>query len=145
MFYHLQRRRLDDALPGLLMKCLERGWRVVVQVGSDERCDALDAHLWTFREDAFLPHGTIKDGGVDTQPIVLTTGTGNPNGADVRFLIDAVEPGDLSGYARAVYLFDGNDSDAVAAARERWREAKDAGHEVTYWQQNDRGRWEKQA
>jgi DNA polymerase-3 subunit chi len=42
-------------------------------------------------------------------------------------------------------LFDGRDPDALAAARANWRNAKEAGHDVTYWKEDSSGRWEKQA
>ena len=35
-FYHLERQPLDSVLPKLLSMSLERGWRVVVQAGSEE-------------------------------------------------------------------------------------------------------------
>jgi DNA polymerase-3 subunit chi len=145
LFYHLDRQPLERVLPELLEKCLERGWRAVVQVGSEERRDALDAHLWTYREEAFLPHGTVKDGSAEVQPIWLTVGPENPNGAAVRFLADGVEMAELNAYTRVVVLFDGNDQDAVQRARAAWKSVKAAGHEVTYWQQSERGRWEKKA
>lgn len=145
MFYHLQRRPLESVLPTLLQKSLERGWRVVVQFGSIERCTALDAHLWTFAEESFLPHGTLADGEPEGQPIYLTTGPDNPNHAEIRFLVDGAGFCDLAPYERVVLIFDGNDQDAVEAARQTWREVKSAGHDVTYWQQSDRGRWEKKA
>ena len=88
LFYHLQSQPLERVLPELLEKSLERKWRAVVQVGSEERRDALDAHLWTFRDEGFLPHGTIKDGHAGAQPVYLTTDEDNPNGAEVRFLAD---------------------------------------------------------
>lgn len=143
LFYHLDRQPLERILPDLLEKCLERGWRAVVQVGSEERRDALDAHLWTYREEGFLPHGTVKDGSAEAQPIWLTVGTENPNAANVRFLADGVELVDVPAYARVVVLFDGNDADAVQRARASWTAVKAAGHEATYWQQSERGRWEK--
>mgnify|MGYP003348043354 CR=1 FL=1 len=31
------------------------------------------------------------------------------------------------------------------AARDRWKKLKEAGHTLTYWQQNERGAWEKKA
>ena len=68
-------------MPALLEKSLERGWRVVVQASSEERVDALDAHLWTWRDDFFLPHGTARQGGGPHQPILLTVSDDNPNGA----------------------------------------------------------------
>jgi DNA polymerase-3 subunit chi len=145
LFYQLGRQPLDRVLPGLLEKTLERGWRAVVQVGGEERLESLDALLWSYREDSFLPHGTVKDGFADQQPIFLTTGDGNPNGAHVRFLVDGADCSERDGYARIVYLFDGRDEDGRAKAREQWKAAKDAGFSVTYWQQNEKGRWEKKA
>ncbi len=47
------------------------------------------------------------------------------------------------GYSRVVVLFDGNDPDAVDQARAQFGEARKGGHDVTYWQQNAGGRWEK--
>ena len=144
LFYHLQRQPLERVLPSLLERSVERGWRAVVQAASDERVEALDAHLWTYRDDSFLPHGTARDGEAAAQPIVLTTTDGNPNGAKVRFLIEgAPVPADAASYDRIVLLFDGEDEDALAAARARWTEAKAQGFDVTYWQTDEQGRWVK--
>jgi DNA polymerase III subunit chi len=146
LFYHLQRQPVEQVLPTLLERSIERGWRVVVQAATDERIEALDAHLWTYRDDGFLPHGTARDSEAAAQPILLTTADHNPNGANVRFLIEgAAMPADASTYARIVLLFDGEDDDAVAAARVRWNEAKAQGFDVTYWQSDDQGRWVKKA
>ena len=145
-FYHLQGRRLEGALPPLLEKSLERGWRVVVQAGSDERIEAIDAFLWTYSDDSFLPHATARDPHLSEQPIVLTLGQDNPNEAHVRVLLDGVDvPPDASSYQRIMLLFDGQDPDAVAAARARWQEARAKGFAVTYWRQDPQGRWERQA
>lgn len=146
LFYHLQRQPIERVLPQLLERSVERGWRAVVQAASDERLDALDAHLWTYRDDSFLPHGTARDAEAAMQPILLTTADDNPNGAAVRFLIDgAPVPPDAASYARIVLLFDGEDEEALAAARQRWGEAKAKGFEVTYWQTDEQGRWVKKA
>jgi len=145
LFYHLEHQPLERVLPSLVERTLERGWRAVVQAGSEERVEALDTLLWTYREDSFLPHGTRRDGNVGAQPIYLTSNEDNPNGAGVRFLVDGAETAELSSYDRVVYLFDGRDAAAVAKAREHWKAAKGAGCEVTYWQQSSEGRWEKKA
>jgi DNA polymerase-3 subunit chi len=145
LFYHLERQPLERVLPELLEKCLQRQWRVVVEMGSPERCEALDAHLWTYREDGFLPHGTAKDGRAAAQPVFLTTDGENPNRATVRFLADGAEMADFSGYERVVLLFDGGDPQAVERARESWTAARAAGHAATYWQQNERGGWERKS
>jgi DNA polymerase-3 subunit chi len=145
LFYHLERQPLERVLPSLIEKSLERGWRVVVQAGSEERIEALDTVLWTYKEDSFLPHGRKADGRADRQPVYLTTGEENPNGAKIRFLVDGTEAGATAGYLRLVYLFDGHDPTALDTARRQWRTLKDAGLAVTYWQQSDAGRWEKKA
>lgn len=145
LFYHLERQSLEAVLPTLVEKCLERSWRVVVQAGSRERRDALDSLLWTYRDDSFLPHGTSADGPGEDQPVFLTAEDDNPNGATVRFLVDRATPGELEPYQRVVFLFDGNDPDALAEARNRWRAVKAEGHELTYWQQSPAGRWERKA
>jgi DNA polymerase-3 subunit chi len=146
LFYHLQRQPLERVLPALLEKSIERGWRVVVQAASEERAEALDAHLWVFRDDSFLPHGTWREGEAREQPILLTIHDDNPNGASVLFLIDGVPlPADVASYQRVVLLFDGEDPDAVDAARARWSEAKQNGFAVTYWQPDEAGRWQRKA
>jgi DNA polymerase-3 subunit chi len=144
LFYHLQRQPIEKVLPVLIEKSLERGWRVAVQSSSEERIEALDAYLWTYRDDGFLPHGTYKENTAAVQPVLLTVHADNPNGACIRFLIDdSGLPGDAAAYERVVLLFDGEDPDALEAARGRWRQAKNQGFEVTYWQADERGRWQR--
>lgn len=144
LFYHLQRVSLDKVLPGLLERSLERGWRCCVEA-SQERAKALDDLLWTYADDSFLPHGLESDDG-EHQPVVLVSNNGNPNAADIRFLVDgALIPENIENYQRIVLVFDGTDSSAIEAAREQWKLAQARGLAATYWQQNDAGRWEKRA
>jgi len=143
LFYHLERQGLERVLPTLVEKTLERGWRAVVQAGSQERLAAIDQALWTYKDDSFLAHGTAKDGHAADQPVYLTTGNDTPNGAGVRFLVDGAEADTFEGFVRIVYMFDGNDADAVSRARTQWTAAKSAGCPVTYWQQSAAGKWEK--
>jgi len=144
-FYHLERRTLEEVLPTLLERSLERGWRAVVQAASEERVEALDTLLWTYREESFLAHGTARDGQPGAHPIYLTSGGDNPNEAQVRFLVDGAELADAAPYARVVYVFDGRDEDAVAQARAEWQKAKEQGFSVSYWQQDAQGHWQQKA
>jgi DNA polymerase-3 subunit chi len=144
-FYHLEQRTLEEVLPTLLQRSIAKGWRAAVQAPSEERIEALDTLLWTFTDESFLAHGTVRDGSASAQPIYLTTGNDNPNGAQVRFLIDGAELDDPSTYARIVFLFDGRDEEAVARARAEWQEARTQGHAVSYWQQDTEGRWQQKA
>ena len=144
LFYHLEQRPLEAVIPLLLEKTVERGWRAVIEVGSTERAEALDAHLWTYREDSFLAHGVAGEPTDALQPILITTATDNPNGAVVRFFVDRAVPLTADGYQRIVYLFSGHDPDAVSEARVAWKSLL-AGNTVTYWQQEPDGRWVKKA
>lgn len=144
LFYHLEKSTLEQELPGMLSRSLERGWRVVVKFGTDERLNALNAHLWAHDDASFLPHGSAADGNAEDQPIWLTVGDDNPNGASVRFLVDGAGAPDFSGYDRIVFMFDSADAEATARAREAWKAARSASEDATYWRQSERGRWEKQ-
>jgi DNA polymerase-3 subunit chi len=141
-FYHLLTTPLDRALPRLLERALAQGYRIVVRAASADRVEHLNAVLWVYDDSSFLPHGSDRDGNADSQPIWLTDGGDNPNAATMLVLVDGAAPGDLTQYARCADLFDGSDSEAVEAARHRWRLAKAAGHMLTYWQQTGAG-WEK--
>jgi DNA polymerase-3 subunit chi len=142
-FYHLRTTTLERALPQILEKMLARGDRVVVMAGSNERVEALNAVLWTYNDRAFLPHGSSRDGFAEDQPIWLTTTEENPNGASMLVLADGTTASDVGAWGSAVEIFDGGDESAVAAARERWKAYKAAGHALTYWKQSENGRWEK--
>ncbi len=149
-FYHLERTPLDRVLPDLLTKTLDRGWRAIVRAGSAERVQALDSHLWTYQDESFLPHGTAAQGQAAHQPVLLTTGEENPNGAQALFLVDGadfpeLETGAFEAFERCILLFDGTDQEALASARAAWKQAKDHDLETSYWQQTPQGRWEKKA
>ena len=144
-FYHLERVRLEAALPKLLERTLDAGKRALVLAGSDARVEALTAMLWTYDQDAWLPHGSAKDGDPEEQPVWLSTADENANGAQFLFQTEGAERASVDAFERCFDLFDGNDPTMVEAARARWKKYKDAGHALTYWQQGANGGWEKKA
>lgn len=141
-FYHMQRKKLEQALPEIVGKALKRGLRVVVKIGSEERAQVLDDVLWTHEASSFLPHGRLRDGRELEQPVWLTVEDENPNGATVLILTDGASASAVGDYATCCELFDGADETAVAAARARWTAYKEQGHTVSYFQQDDDGRWQ---
>lgn len=143
-FYHLERTGLEQALPELLEKTLQRGWKALVRTRERPRLSHLDGVLWTYRDDSFLPHGLDDEPQASGQPILLTTGFDNPNGAEALFLVDGAEPGEIDGFARCLVLFDGADEAQLAVARAQWSGLKASGAALSYWRQQARG-WEKQA
>jgi DNA polymerase-3 subunit chi len=141
-FYHLLVTPLDRALPRLLERARAQGYRIVVRAASAERTEHLSALLWTYDEASFLAHGSARDGNPASHPIWLTDRAENPNDATMLVLVDGVDAEDVAAFQRCCDMFDGSDPEAVEAARRRWRQAKDAGHALTYWQQTEKG-WEK--
>jgi DNA polymerase-3 subunit chi len=144
-FYHLERSTLGQVLPGLLEKTRERGWRALVRASDRGLLDEIDERLWTWREDSFLAHGRVDEPFAERQPILLTEGLENPNGAQALFIVDGAELGDTEGLDRCFIIFDGRDEAAVARARSRWKTLKDGGANLAYWKQSPEGRWEKAA
>jgi DNA polymerase-3 subunit chi len=146
LFYHLERRSLDDVLPGLIEKTLERGWRAVIRTESSERADSIDTLLWTYNEQTFLAHAQSGDGNPKRQPVLITVEDENPNGANVLFCVGGATPDWVAAgtLTRVVLMFDGRDEAMVERARDAWRDATAAGHDVTYWKESPSGKFERQ-
>ncbi|HQZ13985.1 MAG TPA: DNA polymerase III subunit chi [Devosia sp.] len=147
LFYHLEIHPLERVIPVLLEKTLERGWKAVVETTSRERAEALEVSLWTYRDESFLPHGVATGQPTDAlQPVLITAGNDNPNGANVRFFVDRAVPRETAGYDRIVFMFSGHDPDAMSEARLAWKAMSAIeGNAVTYWQQDSGGRWVRKA
>lgn len=145
LFYHLTESRLEEALPPLVEKSLARGWRVVLQFARDETRDLIDNQLWTWRETSFLPHAVDGTDADARQPILLTTGQANANAANIRFLAGGADIGEVDAYERVVVMFDGHDNEQLELARAQWKRFSGGGNQLTYWQQNGSGGWERKA
>jgi DNA polymerase-3 subunit chi len=141
-FYHLTRSTLAQALPQLLVRTLAAGQRALVVGSNTAALDTLSAALWA--QPGWLPHGSAAEGDSDLQPIWLSIEAEPLNGARYLFLVDGAESDRVKDYDRVFDLFDGTSPDAVAAARVRWKTAKDAGHSLAYWQQTESS-WQKKA
>ncbi len=144
-FYHLQLEPLEQALPRLLEKVDERGMRALVRLKDEELQGRLDTALWTYSGSSFLPHGTDAGDKAAEHPTLLTLSqTGNANAATVLVLLEDSDAADVADFDRCLYMFDGNNDDALSTARARWKSLKEEGLSVTYWQQSPTG-WQKKA
>lgn len=144
-FYHLKTQRLEQALPQILNKAHGTGKKIVVRTPDDKQTARLSEQLWTYHPDSFLPHGSQKDGFAEMQPIWLTEKDENPNGATILILTGGTTSEAVANYDLCCEMLEDHDQEAVTAARMRWRDYKEAGYEITYWQQNETGGWDKKA
>lgn len=145
-FYHLMTQPLERALPQILGKVLSTDRRALVRFGDTKQAKHFNEHLWTFDPGSFLPHGLANDDFADIQPVCLSTTGENVNKAQVLVLCAQKDvPDNIAEFSLCCDFLDGQDDDAVADARNRWKQYKDSGHSVTYWQQTDSGGWEQKA
>jgi DNA polymerase III subunit chi len=143
-FYHLEQRRVDQALPPLLERALEEGRRVLVRASSEEMVAALNERLWTYDDASFLPHGAAGDGDPMEQPIFLTSELKNANAATMLVRLSGTETSQADdAFDLVVLMFDGRDEAALAQARSEWRRLKDQGSPISYWRESDEGGWER--
>jgi DNA polymerase-3 subunit chi len=145
-FYHLMTQSLEQALPAILTKALSGGRKAVVRFTDKQQIEHFNEHLWTYNPDSFLPHGAEKDPHPKFQPIYLTDKAENPNAADMLVLCNQkAVPENIQEFKLCCDFLDGNDDEAVAIGRDRWKAYKEAGYSLTYWQQTDGGGWEQKA
>ncbi|WP_181160121.1 DNA polymerase III subunit chi [Sandaracinobacter neustonicus] len=141
-FYHCTRAPAAEVAVRLCAKALESGGRLLI-VGERARLEALDKALWTQVADSFLPHA-LAGGAYDSEQPILLSETAEPvNGAKLLLSLEAGVPGAMDGFDRVLNLFE-DGSPAHERARLDWK-ALGSREELTrsYWQQNERGGWEK--
>ena len=115
----------------------------MVQTSDAAAREALDERLWTFRDDSFLAHGGPGDGDPASQPIFLTQTDENPNGANLRVLLNPADAPRFAGadVADIVVMFEARDEEALSAARVAWKTLSGAGAALSYWREGDEGEW----
>ena len=144
-FYHLEKQPLEHVLPRIVAKAIERGLPMVIETTSQDHITKISDMLWAAEDVAFLPHGFEGDGQDEMQPVWLTSGSENPNDSKMRIYTHGAIPSDISMLSRAMLMFDGNDQQALDAARAEWKRHKADGHSVSYWRQDESGKWQDQA
>lgn len=144
-FYHLQQQSLDQVLPAILQKAYQGDHKIHVRLSDEAEVERMNKHLWTFKQDVFLPHGSKKDGHAEKQPVWLSSKSENPNKANVIFLTQGTTEENLDDYTLCCEMLDGRDESAIKEARKRWKKYQDAGLDVTYWHQNSNSGWDKKA
>lgn len=145
-FYHLTATSGDQALPRLLEKSLQSGYRCVVRVADEQEATRINDWLWSYAPESFLPHGTEGDGHAEKQPVLITPGNINANNANLLVVVSGAVIEETKGFDRILDIFDGSDDQQLQAARTRWKDYSARENcAVTYFRQTSAGSWEKQA
>ena len=141
-FYHLEASTVEGVLPELLEKTRKKGWKALVKL-PEAQLKEMDDYLWTYRDDSFLPHGRDDEPMVDQQPVTLSASATTAQGYQALFLLGGSDVEDMNGVERCMVMINGRSETDVAHERKRWNALKEAGSNLSYYQQNDRGRWDK--
>ncbi|MEM0898623.1 MAG: DNA polymerase III subunit chi [Pseudomonadota bacterium] len=143
LFYHLTATSMAEALPTLVEKCLDREWTVAIQAVGQENARQIDDLLWSYKPESFLVHANDDDDASEAD--VLVTAEPNKGVAhQIRFLLDGAPlPQNFENHTRLMIVFDGQDEEKVALARDQWRELKPKSHDLTYYKQTEEDRWER--
>ncbi len=141
-FYHLQKKSAESVVFDLAERALLKFPRIQIRVRDEADATRLNDFLWSNKADSFLPHGTASDGYSDKQPVFITA-LNNPNAAEVLFLMPGADTSGIAPFKLVCDILDGRDEEQIAAARSRYRDWKSQSHDLSYWQQNDAGKWEQ--
>ena len=144
-FYHLQTQGIEQALPKLAELVLKSGNRGLIKVADKNIAKQLDKALWTYSPESFLPHDIEGSKYAAAQDIFITTKDENPASAKMIILVNGEKVDDLKPFDRILYIFEGKLDEIISKAREDYKSYKNAGHDMSYWQQSDQGRWEQKA
>ncbi len=145
-FYHLIETPLEQALPMIVSRARDRGWRIEVRGRDRDRIESLDVALWAGPDDSFLAHGVAGGPHDDLQPVLLTTEADDRPEAACVMSVDGADltPDEVASAERACVIFDGADAAALDRARGQWKTLTNAGVGAQYWAQES-GRWVKKA
>lgn len=142
-FYHMEQATLDQALPAITMKAFQSGKRVMIRVPDKAGATRLNDLLWSFHPNVFLPHGADGDKHADKQPVWITSAETNDNNAEILILTHGCTADNVADFDMVCEMLDGRVESQIKDARARWKIYKADEHELTYWQQDDGGKWGK--
>ena len=131
-FHEVRGTNWEAALCRQVLAAWEAGERVYVWAESEAGARRLDELLWTFAEDAFLPHDLWQGELQLATPVAVGWRPGNPNGATCAVLATDASPADLDGFARVVDFAPVDVPERIGPARDRYRALREAGFQVSF-------------
>ena len=141
-YYHIQQADFVTALARLLEDMLSQQKRCFIWLENLADAQNISEKLWTFEDDAFIPHGVIGQSAHDAnQPVLFSDQRENVNVAQVLILPHQLDWDGPDEFTQICRLFDGRNPDRLVLMRQNWQKDKQAGHKLSYWQQDNSGTW----
>ena len=143
-FYHLLHSTAYEAMPRLLQKVSDMGMTGSVLVNSHIIKKMSDALWQGGRSTNFIPNDT-GDKDSDT-PFVITDKYSVDALRSTVFAVDVLPDEIANNLDLVCYMFNGHDSEVLNNARALWKiVSKNDANTVAYYQQGDKGNWQKKA
>ena len=143
-FYQLLGGQLDELATQLVEKCRAAGKNVIIY-NAPSSSQSQSEHLWTIRDLSFLAHGIDTDEGQEFAPIWISSDVSqNQIKAEFAILKDGMVPEDLDQFERILVIFDGRDEQALATARQQWKDWSSIYQDkCRYFAKTEEGRWQQ--
>ena len=129
-FYRISSGDLLQAACLVTGKAYQAGYRVRLYAADEDRLAELDRRLWTFRQNAFVPHARSDRVDPDhPEPVLLAADCRDPQGAEVLICASPPPVDCLGAYARAAEFVPA-EPDARNEARTRYATYREAGFDL---------------
>ncbi len=122
-FYDIPHERRFALAAKLAASAWEKKKHLILRCHPDEAA-ALDQHLWTFREESFVPHEICDDatGLLDPEArVVITTRDVRPIPAEVLFQLAPAEIEFARAFDSVIDIVDHTDPERLLRSRERFK------------------------
>ncbi len=131
-FHELRGPRWETALCHLVEQLHGQGERLYLWAESEAKARELDGLLWTFRDEAFVPHALWQGEPRLDDPVAVGWKGGNPNAATRVVLVRDASPEDVREFPEIVDLAPVGVPALRDAARRRFRAFREAGYSVAF-------------
>lgn len=112
----------------LAEKAYLEGHQVFIHTGSAQHSTQIDAALWSFRPDSFVPHALL-DADDNDSPVLIGHEKAPPRLMDIMINLSDQQPLFFSQFERVLEIIDDNEQ-VKQAGRERYRFYRQRGYEL---------------
>ena len=134
-FYNSSHRNVVADISFLIEKLFKEKNRILVCCKDQETVEVIDAFLWTYKEDEFIPHSIATKEKNSIYPILITTDIHEDYDHNVLLASSGVliKETDWRKFAKAYYFFDDQENKEKENAREMWKNFSALNIVCKYW------------
>jgi len=133
--FYILPEKTREGVYGFICRLLDKAYQqkntVYVHMSTESDAKAFSDLLWTFRDEAFIPHNLVTETAVIQPPIIIGFDDKDPaKQHDILFNITAEIPKFYNQFKRVIEIVQ-NDAQAKDICRKKFRQYKDENCELT--------------